>query len=376
MTGREKIEAALSAEGTREIPVAICYESIPFRDNFAQYTDQPWWALLSGDMQMHLAVHRDRIRNLPQDWYHLPSGPSYYEREHIRIEERADNVYRIDVATGREQKLEPPRVGGRFIDIGKNRPSPQSRDEVDVHISMPTQDELFKIFDEGRHEVAGKLLESDSKEVFPMCNSNAPLWGCINSWTFEELMEKAVTDIELVEYACERRAERAALHAAVAAKMGAKGVWIEECMTDMVSPAFYRRLNLPGLQKIIKAYRAAGIYTILYYCGNPLDRLELLLESGADALAFEENKKGFSIDIDKLSEQINGRATLLGNLDAINILEKGSEELLRLEIERQISAGRKNKDRFIMSLGSPVTPGTTPERVKLYCELGRELGYK
>jgi len=73
-------------------------------------------------------------------------------------------------------------------------------------------------------------------------------------------------------------------------------------------------------------------------------------------------------------ERVNGRLTVLGNLDAIRLLEKGSEAELRAEIARQIAAGRRNGSRFIMSLGSPVTPGTTVDRVRLYCDLVHELG--
>ena len=95
---------------------------------------------------------------------------------------------------------------------------------------------------------------------------------------------------------------------------------------------------------------------------------------GADALSLEESKKGFLIDIEDVVERVNGRCAVLGNLDAIELLERGSEEELGAEISRQVAAGRRNGSRFIMSLGSPVTPGTTVERVRLYCDLVHELG--
>ena len=37
-------------------------------------------------------------------------------------------------------------------------------------------------------------------------------------------------------------------------------------------------------------------------------------------------------------------------------------------------AGRKNGGRFVMSLGSPVTPETPVARVRLYTDLVHELG--
>jgi uroporphyrinogen-III decarboxylase len=61
-------------------------------------------------------------------------------------------------------------------------------------------------------------------------------------------------------------------------------------------------------------------------------------------------------------------------LDAIVLLESGTEQEIRAEVARQIAAGRRNGSRFIMSLGSPVTPGTPVERVRLYCDLVHELG--
>ncbi len=71
---------------------------------------------------------------------------------------------------------------------------------------------------------------------------------------------------------------------------------------------------------------------------------------------------------------MNGRCALLGNLDAVGILQNGTEDALKTEIKRQIAAGRRNKSRFIMSTGSPPTPGTPVERVRLYHDLVHELG--
>jgi len=64
----------------------------------------------------------------------------------------------------------------------------------------------------------------------------------------------------------------------------------------------------------------------------------------------------------------------MGNLDAIGVLAKGTEEELRSQVARQISAGRRNGGRFILSLGSPVTPATPIERVRQYLRLAREIG--
>jgi hypothetical protein len=42
MTGRQKIQQALSRDGTPEIPVVICYEEVFVRDHWGEITREPW----------------------------------------------------------------------------------------------------------------------------------------------------------------------------------------------------------------------------------------------------------------------------------------------------------------------------------------------
>jgi uroporphyrinogen-III decarboxylase len=100
----------------------------------------------------------------------------------------------------------------------------------------------------------------------------------------------------------------------------------------------------------------------------------MILAMGMDALGMEESKKNFRTEIEDIVDRVRGRYVVVGNLDAVGVLQNGSEERLRAEIGRQVAAGRRNESRFIMSLGSPVTPDTPVERVQLYCDLAHELG--
>ena len=68
-----------------------------------------------------------------------------------------------------------------------------------------------------------------------------------------------------------------------------------------------------------------------------------------------------------------GRCAVFGNLDAVGVLQDGTDAALRAEVARQLEAGRRAEGRFVMSLGSPVTPGTPVARVRQYCDLVREL---
>ena len=142
----------------------------------------------------------------------------------------------------------------------------------------------------------------------------------------------------------------------------------------MVSPEAFEALNLPYLRQLTDEVRSLGMKSIYYFCGDPTGKWDLLLDAGADALSLEESKKGFDIDVEDVVSRVDGRCAVLGNLDAIDLLCNGTEEDLRTEIARQIDAGTRNGRQFIMSIGSPVTPETTVDRVRLYCDMARDIG--
>ena len=187
-------------------------------------------------------------------------------------------------------------------------------------------------------------------------------------------MLKLHDDPRLVGYACERYRQWCERHIFETAALGAQVVWIEECYVDMISPEMYVGLGLPHVRSLADGIRAAGMKSVHYHCGDPWGKMKLILDAGADAVSFEESKKGFVIDIEDVVEAVGRRCVVLGNLDAMRLLPHCTEDELREEIARQISAGRKNGSRFVMSIGSPVTPDTSVERVGLYCDLAHEIG--
>lgn len=377
MTGRERMEAAFSADGAREIPAVICYESIYYRDHWDEITECPWWYALSSDVERQLAWRREAIANTPQDWFGLPVCAAREDRERQRIEVRADGVWELDAATGEARLLERPPVGGALIEAARESaggPPPQSPEEIDAVVEVPGEFDEKEFSRSGCGDLAELMLEEFGRDLFPVVHVASPFWCLYYLWGFEGMMTTAATEPELVRHACERYLARVIHSLKRAAAMGARGVWIEECLTDSLSPAMFAELNLPMVSRVVDEIRSAGMKSVYYYCGNPNDRWEELFAAGADALSLEESKKGFAIDIDQVVERADGRSGVFGNLDAIGLLASGSDEELAAEVSRQVAAGRENGSRFVMSIGSPVTPGTSAERVRRYIELVRKFG--
>ncbi len=376
MNALEKINCAFDPQGTPEIAAVLPYEEIYIRDRWEDLTSCPWWYRYSPEIELQIQWWQDIRRFLDIDWFAVPFFYSRSERKHIFIDHRIDGDYLVNSLTDLQQKIERPAVGGwnREGAVESARPvnPPDTFEEIDRRIKVPEEtDKDFNL--DGRDDLAKALMSGPAKELCPIAHVSSPLWNCYGLWGFEGLMIRIAERRDLVEHACNRLLLRQLHGIRLSAALGAKAIWIEECMTDMIHPSVFAELNVPLIARMAEEIRSRGMKSIYYFCGDPRGKLEYILSAQTDAVAFEESKKGFSVDIEEMAEYFGGRRVLLGNIDVVNVLQNGSADDLRSEIARQMRAGRRNKNRFIMSVGSPVTPLTPPERVRLYCDIAHEM---
>lgn len=376
MTGRDRIEAAFTRDGSPAFGAVIPYEGIFYRDHYEDLLDCPWWYTCAPDLERQVEWHRQAMERTGQDWFYLPFFSARADRERMRLEERADGVYSVNRETGETRRLERPPIGGEVFGTGAapDADVPETPAEIDRLIPPVESGSMDRMLENGHGDLARALLEGPARGLFPISHVNSPLWCTFNLWGFEGMMMMTAMQPDLVRRAADRFLAHAVHGVRTAAALGARGIWIEECLTDMISPSAFAELNVPCLQKLVAAIHDAGLHSIYYYCGDPNDRLALLLSTGAEALSLEEGKKGFRIDIESVARTVDGRCVLLGNLDAVGHLESAAEAELEREIARQLDAGRRHGSRFIMSLGSPVTPGTPVDRVRAYTDTVHRRG--
>ena len=373
MTGKQKIQAAFTKEGTREIPAVICYEGIYIRDHWSQLTSCPWWYAEETELDKQIQWRGEVFPKIGQDWYALPSCPTKEERANIMIQERTEGIFRVDRRNKNEERLHAPKIGGDSYQAWDNPQSPATPEDIDqlFPYSPLNPEDIEK---NGRKDLAARLNTGLCAALCPLRHVVSPLQSCASIWGFSGFMIMLKDDPGLVKYACERLTaiqERKILEAKA---LGTEVIWIEECYVDMISPDMYKEFNTPYITRVTESIRSAGMKSVYYHCGDPAHKLDQILDVGADAVSFEESKKGFIIDIEDIVDAVQGRCTVLGNLDATGFLPVCTYDELKSSISRFIAAGRKNKNRFIVSMGSPVTPETPVEKVRLYCELVHELG--
>jgi uroporphyrinogen-III decarboxylase len=70
-----------------------------------------------------------------------------------------------------------------------------------------------------------------------------------------------------------------------------------------------------------------------------------------------------------MREALAGRLTVFGNIDSITLLHDGNPQQIRDEVLRQAEGA---KGGFITANGSPITPGTPEENVRIMIETTKE----
>ncbi|MHB0937578.1 MAG: uroporphyrinogen decarboxylase family protein [Armatimonadota bacterium] len=372
MTGLERILAAFSEQGTDDFPAVACYPGILSRDHYFELTDMPWWTVHDPNPAVQLQSITEQNAAVGFDWYGFGPGASREEQEAVSIVVEGDEAFRLDRRTGEKVRLEPPVISGTLKVLQEHYPvidDPAAFLEEKVVLQEP-----FRGLAPGEDDLPRLMMASPfGQSHFAYYSVGAAMWGVSSVMGYEQFFAFLATDPEPIFAAAQRYLYNSIQRVQAAAAAGCHGIWIEDCMMDMIGPERYAKYNLPVVQELAQAIRDAGMKSMYYFCGNPWPVMDLLLETGADALSLEESKKGFSIDIEDVVARTQGRVTVLGNLDAIDVLEHGSLDDLRREVARQLDAGRRNNGRFIMSTGSPVTPGTTITRLHEYISLVREL---
>ncbi|MGE5528489.1 MAG: uroporphyrinogen decarboxylase family protein [Patescibacteria group bacterium] len=160
-----------------------------------------------------------------------------------------------------------------------------------------------------------------------------------------------------------------------AALAGCDAICIDEstATSDAISPAMYGEFCAPYVRRLVEGIHAHGKKAIVMYWGGVADRIEQIVSLGADALIMETSMKGYKNDLAAIAAQVDGRMLLFGNLDPVGVLQDGTDAELEATLAAQIEVGRRY-GRFVVSTGSPVTPETTPERIRKYIELAQRLG--
>lgn len=157
---------------------------------------------------------------------------------------------------------------------------------------------------------------------------------------------------------------------------GADAVLISSAFagSGFISREFYEQFVLPFEKKVISGIKSAKdipVYT--HTCGGIGDRLDLMMETGTNGIDTLDPPPLGTVELEDAIAQTKGKVFIKGNIDPVNELLMGTEEMLEQAVLRRLEIAKPGGG-YIMSTACSVSPHTRPEKIELLSQLTREHG--
>ncbi|MDR3206495.1 MAG: uroporphyrinogen decarboxylase family protein [Candidatus Methanoplasma sp.] len=209
-----------------------------------------------------------------------------------------------------------------------------------------------KVFIEGLEATAAYL-----EEDLHICGLS---WGPLTSSGYlmgaEQMLMNTFLDPDLVKKLINKTAAFVADMQVKMLDAGATVIWIADptASEDMISPEMYADYSLGATKEVIRTAKAFDdAPAFLHICGNSLNLIPYVKETGADCLSMD-----FSVDIAE-AKRAAGKLSLMGNIDPVRTIMSGTPADIEKESYRLIEAAGMNGG-FILAPGCE-TPQSSPD---------------
>jgi len=138
-----------------------------------------------------------------------------------------------------------------------------------------------------------------------------------------------------------------------------------------MSPAHFKEFVLPYLQETVDLARKKDVPFIKHTDGNVWQIIELIIDTGIDALDPLEPIAG--MDIGRVKELYGHRIALAGNVDCGEVLSRGTKEEV-VEAVKETLAKAAVGGGHILASSNSIHPAVRPENYKEMVEAGKRYG--
>lgn len=381
MTPKERMIRALTGQKPDCLPAAQAYLCLFLADFERAYYVELYRRHLRGRRRCPIDHDQDvlfraqaiyesyGIFKARPDWIEIYGGQGRDWAEQTEAVEEDGVLYFEDRVTGERT----PMLGKKssLTDLWDSPAQIRDRGDVDARLPLLTAEELL---DGGEFDLMRQVAADYGDHYFITTILDTPFSDAYDLLGFQGLMVIQHDQPDLFHYLLERKLAQSKEVMAACAACGIHGIYAEEVFTgaDLISPRSYDRFvyryNLPYFGHM----RSLGLLPIHYVCGNSIPRLERMVEYDIAAVAVEESKKGFEIEIEEVVDRVAGRAAVLGNIDAVRFGLHATADEVAAEVRRQAAIGARAKG-FIVSTGSPFPLDTNPRLIDTMVETAHSI---
>jgi hypothetical protein len=316
------------------------------------------------------------------DWLDVSCGASRAWAERTRIVAEGGVLFYQDRLSGvRRPMHEVPIPCGDAVlapassslqDLWDTSAQLQCPDDVDAQLPVLSADELLA---RGDFDLPRLVAADYGDRYFLATILDTPFSDAYDILGFQGLMVIQHDRPELFQHLLQRKLDQTAQVMAAWAAAGIHGVYVEEVFTgaDVISPRSYDRFVFAYNQPYFERMQALGLLPVHYVCGDAVPRLERMCQYRVAAVALEESKKAFSIEIEEVVRRVAGRVAVFGNIDAVRFGLHATSDEMAAEVQRQARIGSTAKG-FVVSTGSPLPLDTNPRLVDTLVATAHAIG--
>lgn len=380
LTSKERVTRALSGQPVDVLPAVPAYLSL-FLDDFERsYYVEQYRRRLRGRSYYAIEHEEDTrfraealyqsygIFKVQPDWIEVHRGASRTWAEQTQIVAEGKVLYYEDRSSGVRlpmHKAPMPRGDRKLVTQSAARTdlwdiSKQLRNEeaVDARLPILGADELLA---RGDFDLPRLVVSEVGDDFYISTILDTPFSDAYDLLGFQGLMVIQYDQPALFHHLLQRKLAQTQEVMGAWAGVGVHGIYVEEVFTgaDMISARSYDEFVFAYNQPYFDHMRALGLLPIHYVCGDVIPRLGRMVELDLAAVAVEESKKNFAIEIEQVVDRVQGRVAVLGNVDTIRFGLHGTMEEMAAEVRRQAEIGSRAKE-FLVSTGSPFPLDTNP----------------
>lgn len=141
--------------------------------------------------------------------------------------------------------------------------------------------------------------------------------------------------------------------------------------SPLMSPDLFREFILPRLKKFVDAVHEEGGYIIKHSDGNIWPLLDIIVDTGIDAINPMEPVAG--MDIGEVKQRYGNKVCLVGNIDCGELLSNGSVEEVEAAVKQCISKASRDGGHIICSSNS-IHSSVKPENYLAMIKATKKFG--
>lgn len=141
--------------------------------------------------------------------------------------------------------------------------------------------------------------------------------------------------------------------------------------STLMSPKHFREFILPGLKRCVDAAHEAGAYVVKHTDGNIMGVIDMIVETGIDALNPIEPQAG--MDIGLVKHKYGDRIAIIGNIDCGYLLSQAPVEEVR-RVTRETIQTAAPGGGYCLSSSNSIHSSVRPENFMAMVQTLRQCG--